>query len=105
MTTSRDISRKPEKKQSKLPLLLISVVLILAFLQIIFANRLTETGRVLQRLEEEAGKLEKENQKLANEIAAQGSLGELKDKVEKLGFVQNPSVLQLTQEKEVALNF
>lgn len=105
MTKNINGHKNSDKKQSRLHLVLIGVVLILAFLQIVFANRLITTGEILQKLEQEAQILESENNKIANQIASQGSLQALKEKIDKLGFDKNPSVLHLSTESQVALKF
>jgi len=96
---------KIKKRGTKLHLILVSMVVILALLQIIFANRLTEAGKNLRKLEEESASLEAENSKLKTEIAVLGSIERLKSQTEKLGFVPQTSIINLTIQKPIAFKF
>lgn len=89
----------------KLPFILLFLIIILAILQIFFANQEANTGKTLQKLEQEAKQLEAENKLLETEIASRGSLEKLKEKSEKLGFNQEQAVINLINQKEVAVNF
>lgn len=89
----------------KLTFVLLFFIMILAVLQIIFANQEANTGKTLQKLEEEAGEIETENKLLETEIASQGSLEKLKEKAAKLGFNQDQTIVNLLNQKEVAVNF
>ncbi len=92
-------------KSTKLTFIFILLMVILAILQIVFANQEANAGRTLQRLEQEIAHLETENKLLEITIASQGSLESLKEKAEKLGFNQGQSILNLSKQKEVVLNF
>lgn len=89
----------------KLPFILFFLITILAILQIFFANQEANTGKILQKIEEEIAWLEGENKVLETEIASQGSLENLREKAEKLGFNQEQTVINLLNQKEVAVNF
>lgn len=90
-------------KNLKLPLVLVSVVVLLAICQIITANSLTTWGKKLQKIEQDTLVLEKENKKMQVEIDSLGSLTRLKEFAAKKGFNHEISVVSLSTNKPVAL--
>ncbi len=101
----RLINRKPDTNSHfKLNTLLIPFVLILAALQIIFSNRLVSSGDTLKKLESEAVSLETQNQHLKAEIASLGSMDRLKKEALRLGFSSPSPVVNISGQREFALN-
>lgn len=96
---------KTKNKKTTLLYLLLPVVLLLAVIQVIFANRVANAGKILEALEKETSQLETENKQLEMEIAKQGSLETLKQKAEELDFTSEIVLVNLSQQKEVAFKY
>lgn len=77
---------------------------ILFFLQLFFSNRLTAEGKELEKVKQEAEKIEIENRYLKNQISSFGSLTKLNLLAEKKGFIKNPPLINLSKEKFLRLS-
>ncbi len=100
-----DRIKPAENKSYKIHILVVGLILVLGALQIIFANRVATSGKILQKLETEAQVVETENHKLELDITRQSSLETLKEKASQMGFVEDLKIANLNSEKEVAQKF
>jgi len=83
---------------------LVVVLALLIGFQVFFSNRVATSGQRLSELEDQAIKLEEDNQKLLSQHVDQLSLQELTKKAEELGFVEPEEVINLnTDDSSLAL--
>jgi len=88
---------------SKLMLLVVSLVLILAGIQLVISHQLATAGSKIRGLEEETERLKRANSVLAEQINRVGSLSEISAKAGELGLVRTSRVVHLTSQLPVAL--
>ncbi|MCL5783794.1 MAG: hypothetical protein M1142_00350 [Patescibacteria group bacterium] len=79
-------NNKPKKKVWKAFKVFIAIFLVVLFIEIFMANRLSTYGDKIQQLKDAQASLELENQVLENQIARQSSLISVETKSSKLGF-------------------
>lgn len=96
-----NISSKYSRR--KLVLLMSSILLLGAILEIWTVNRLSSFGDQINKLEEAKQELTLENQILSNEIAKKQSLSQVEGYAKSLGFSSSSNVVYLRQE-DLALN-
>ncbi|HUV42385.1 MAG TPA: hypothetical protein VMY36_00545 [Patescibacteria group bacterium] len=92
-------------RKINLPALIIILVIALALGQLLLTHRLATDGEMVKEFELNAARLEDKNEILRQEITQLGSLREVAQKAEKLGFVHNSHLLHLTPELPVAMNY
>lgn len=92
-------------KKLSLPILIIAFVIGLALVQLVITHRLATAGEVIRELEIETSRLEEKNGLVRQEINQLGSLRRISQEAEKLGFVRQNSLLHLTPEIPVAMNY
>lgn len=83
--------------------LFIFVIAILAGLQVYFSNKIATEGEKLKFLEQEAVRLEEENQKLLAKNVNSISLYELAQKAEELGFIEPEKIINFSTDSSIAL--
>jgi len=94
------------KKLNKKPyfyFFLVFVTIVLAFAQIFSANRLTTSGKILQKLDLEISELESQNRSIEEDVALLGNVQRLKTEAQRLGFTQDFKVSSIYPEKPLAL--
>lgn len=84
-------------------ILITSLVVILALLELGISYQLATTGGKMRQLEEKAASLEQQNKILSEEINQMGSLSRINIEAKKLGLVRATSVAYLTSQIPVAL--
>lgn len=93
-----------EKKLSIQSLVIYSLVVVLAILQIIISNRLSNFGKKINILEKETSKLTLENEMIKKKTASSSSIATLMREAEDLGFKQKAQVIYLEELYQVAQN-
>ncbi len=91
--------------KKKLPILITFLVIGLTLVQLVLTHRLATAGEAIGELEIETSRLEKKNELIKQGITQLGSLRRISQEAEKLGFVRNNSLLHLTPEIPVAMNY
>lgn len=97
------MKKENKNKRPKLIYLIVTLVLLLAGLQLVMAHCLATTGDQMRQLEDKASLIEKENQLLTEEINKMGSLNRIASEAGKLGLVKADNFLNLTPQVPVAL--
>lgn len=97
------IKQPNQAKTSKLVLMVMGLVFVLACIQLVISHQLATAGGKIRRLEEEARYLEEESRILAEQISRGGSLSKIVVKAEDLGLVRTTRVIHLTPQVSVAL--
>lgn len=100
------MTQKINKNKSRKPTLLIiisTIVVSLALVQIFLSCRLATLGEKLRELEKRASQLEEENRIMVEKISEEGALSKISLRAEELGFVRTTSVLHLTSPLPMAL--
>lgn len=97
------MKKENKNKKSKLFYLIVTLVLLLAGLQLVMAHCLATTGEQMRQLEDKANLIEKENQLLSEEINKMGSLNRIASEAGKLGLMKAGNFLNLTPQVPVAL--
>lgn len=77
----------------------------LALAQLVITHRLATDGGAIKELEIEASRIGEKNELLRQEINQLGSLRRISQEAEKLGFIHQNSLLHLTPEVPVAMNY
>lgn len=75
---------------------IILTVVVLSLVQIIVSNRLTTTGAILSKLEEDINLYEKENSLLEEKLLSAQSLSKISLLAQEKGFIKDDSHLSLT---------
>lgn len=88
--------------KKKLPTLLASLVVFLSIANIIASASFSSWGEKLRELESRSRDLKHENQLLEQTLVTSRSLTKLSENSEKLGFVERPQIVTLTQDEAVA---
>ena len=94
--------KKPIKKP-KLVILITSLVVFLALVELTISYGLATTGEKMRQWEEKTTLLEQQNKILSEEINRMGSLARVNNEAKNLGLVKTTSVLYLTPQIPVAL--
>lgn len=97
------MKKENKNKKPKLIFLIVTLVLLLAGLQLVMAHGLATTGEQMRQLEEKASLIQKENQLLTEEINKMGSLNQIASEAGKLGLVKANNFLNLMPQVPVAL--
>jgi len=101
------VKKSPAKRdpalRGKLIYLIVTLVLLLAGMQLVMAHCLATTGEQMRQLEDKASLIQKENQLLSEEINKMGSLNRIASEAGKLGLVKANNFLNLTPQVPVAL--
>jgi cell division protein FtsL len=97
------MKKENKNKKPKLIYLIVTLVLLLAGLQLVMAHCLATTGDQMRQLEDKASLIEKQNQLLSEEINKMGSLNRIATEAGKLGLVKANNFLNLTPQIPVAL--
>lgn len=82
-------------------ILLITVIFLL-IIQIVLSNRLTVEGKKLIKTQAEIETIEGENNNLKNKIVSIASLTKLTEQAEAMGFVKEPTIINLSNKIPVA---
>lgn len=82
---------------------LVSIILFLSVIQITLSNKLSTSGAVLSKLQDQIKSYEKENTLLQEKILTLSSLTNLASKSAELGFVPSKSQLVLGTSVSLAL--
>ena len=90
-------------KKPKLVILITSLVVFLALVELTISYGLATTGEKMRQLEEKSALLEQQNKILSEEINRMGSLARVNNEAKNLGLVKAISVLYLTPQIPVAL--
>lgn len=90
----------PSKR--KINTILATIVGILSVVNIIASSILSSSGEKLRELESKSLSLKHENQLLEQKIVTSRSLTKLATFSEKLGFVERPQIVTLTEDEAVA---
>lgn len=91
--------------KKNLPILITFLVIGLALVQLVLTHRLATAGETIRELEIETSRLEKKNELIEQGITQLGSLRRISQEAEKLGFVRHNSLLHLTPEIPVAMDY
>lgn len=97
------MKKENKNKKPKLIFLIVTLVLLLAGMQLVMAHCLATTGEQMRQLEDKANLIGKENQLLSEEINKMGSLNQIASEAGKLGLVKANNFLNLTPQIPVAL--
>jgi len=97
------MKKEKQIRKPKLLIIITTLVLILALVQLVVSYHLATLGGKLRQLETKIIQLEQENRVLAEEISSSGSLSKISLRAEELGFVRTTAVLHLTPQISVAL--
>jgi len=97
------MKKENKNKKPKLIFLIVTLVMLLAGLQLVMAHCLATTGEQMRQLEDKASLMEKQNQLLIEEINKMGSLNRIATEAGKLGLVKANNFLSLTPQVPVAL--
>ena len=97
------MKKENKNKKPKLIFLIITLVLLLAGMQLVMAHCLATTGDQMRQLEDKASLIGKQNQLLAEEINKMGSLNQIASEAGKLGLVKANNFLNLMPQVPVAL--
>jgi len=97
------MKKENKNKKPKLIYLIVTLVLLLASLQLVMAHCLATTGEQMRQLEDKASLIGKQNQLLTEEINKMGSLNQIASEAGKLGLVKANNFLNLTPQVPVAL--
>ena len=95
--------KKKINKKPKLVILIISLVVVLALVELTISYQLATTGGKMRQWEEKAAALEQQNKIISEEINRMGSLARVSEEARNLGLVKATSVLHLTPQIPVAL--
>jgi len=100
----RQLNKKTDNvKKPYFYILLGLITVVLAFAQIFSANRLTTSGKILQKLDVQITDLESQNRKLEEDIAMLGNVDRLKLEAQKMGFTTDFKISSIYPEKPLAL--
>lgn len=91
------------KKQIK-PYTIFVLVAVLAVLQIIISNRLSNYGKKISILGEQTNQLLLENERVKKKIASSSALTNLTQRAKELGFTQKAQIVYLDELYSVAQN-
>lgn len=94
---------KEEKKLIR-PLFIYFIVLMLAVLQIIISNSLSNYGKKISKLSEQTQEMNLANERIKKKIASSSALTTLTVKAKELGFIQKADVIYLDELYSVAQN-
>ena len=97
------MKKENKNKKPKLIYLIVTLVLLLASLQLVMAHCLATTGEQMRQLEDKASLIGKQNQLLTEEINKMGSLNQIASEAGKLGLVKANNFLNLMPQVPVAL--
>ena len=79
------------------------IIVLLSIVQVVVSNRLSTSGIILGKIEEEIRNYKTENSELAQELFLVTSLNNISSKADLLGFVKEKSSLILTTSDIVAV--
>ncbi|MCJ7804724.1 hypothetical protein MUP35_03275 [Patescibacteria group bacterium] len=97
------MKKENKNKKPKLIFLIITLVLLLAGMQLVMAHCLATTGEQMRQLEDKASLMGKQNQLIAEEINKMGSLNQIASEAGKLGLVKANDIFNLMPQVPVAL--
>ena len=97
------MKNKTRTKASKLVLVVIALVFILACAQLIISHQWATTGGKIRQLEQETDRLEEESRFLSEQISRVASLSKIAVRAEDLGLVRTTHVVHLAPQVSVAL--
>lgn len=94
-----------EKIRNNLPALVISLVILLALVQLGLTHQLATSGQAVKELEIKTQRLKEKNEVLKQEVTDLGSLRRVVQKATEMGFVAQDELLPLKPEIPVAMNY
>lgn len=86
------------------PYLIYFLITILAVIQILISNRLSNFGKKIHTLSTKTNNIRLENERLKKKIASESALISLTNKAKELGFTQKTNVVYLDDLYSVAQN-
>lgn len=92
------------KKSSFTIIFLIGLVIILSVAKAVVYNRLSTSGTVIGKIEEEINFYKTQNTILSEELLTSSSLMTVALKAERMGFIKENSVLAIRASKPLAVN-
>ncbi len=94
----------PPPKKTRLPKLLIALIIGLLVIQVVVSNRLATSGLKIVQMETDIGRLNQENGDIRQEIASASALLTITEKAKALGFIKKAQPLFISVIQPVALN-
>ena len=98
-------NRKTKTKEIwgvKIPIFMLPILIVFGIATILLTIKVASSGVVLSNLEGEKARLVRENEELANNLINSGSLRDLREKAEELGFAKPASILYISEKEVVA---
>ena len=90
-------------KKLKLTPLIVTIIIILAGIQLVISHHLATSGEKVRQLEKEAQLIEEENRLLLEEVSQIGTLSKISLQAEEMGLVRTTQVIHFGSQIPLAL--